>query len=103
MFVRVDFDIYRIVFSMLHYIYCLPFCAVLIFAFIALTVWVDLSVRCYGSVWRIGNCVLLMVSATVVIYTTLLSRTSGSYEVILTPFAALTAARQQPVWDNLYR
>ena len=85
---------------MLHYIYCLPFCAVLIFAFIALTVWGDLSVRCSGSVWRTGNCVLLIASAAVVIYTTLLSRTSGSYEVILTPFAALTAARQQP---ELYR
>lgn len=85
---------------MLHYIYCLPFCAVLIFAFIVLTVWGDLSVRCSGSVWRTGNCVLLIASAAVVIYTTLLSRTSGSYEVILTPFAALTAARQQP---ELYR
>ena len=85
---------------MLHYIYCLPFCAVLIFAFIVLTVWGDLSVRCSGSVWRTGNCVLLIASAAIVIYTTLLSRTSGSYKVILTPFAALTAARQQP---ELYR
>ena len=86
---------------MLHYIYCLPFCAVLISAFIALTVWGDLSVRCSGSVWRTGNCVLLIASAAVVIYTTLLSRTSGSYEVILTPFAALTAARRQQ--PELYR
>lgn len=85
---------------MLHYIYCLPFCAVLIFAFIALTVWGDLSVRCSGSVWRTGNCVLLIASAAIVIYTTLLSRTSGSYKVILAPFDALTAARQQP---ELYR
>lgn len=85
---------------MLHYIYCLPLCAVLIFAFIALTVWGDLSVRCSGSIWGTGNCVLLIASVAVVIYTTLLSRTSGSHEVILTPFVALTAARQQP---ELYR
>lgn len=81
---------------MLHYIYSLPLCAVLMFAFIALTVWGDLSVRCSGLVWRIGNCALLIASAAVVLYTTLFSRTSGSYEVILTPFATFTAAQQQP-------
>lgn len=35
-----------------------------------------------------------------ILYTTLLSRTPGDYELVLTPFAALAAARRQP---ELYR
>ena len=87
-------------FSVLHYIYCLPFCAVLIVVLSALVVWGDLSVRCSGLVWRIGNCALLIISAAVVIYTTLLSRTPGDYDVVLRPSTALMEAKKQP---ELYR
>ena len=50
--------------------------------------------------WAATNKVLFFLSTAVVLYTTLLTRTSGGYEVILTPFAALAAARVQP---ELYR
>ena len=50
--------------------------------------------------WAAINKVLFFLSTAVVLYTTLLTRTSGGYEVILTPFAALAAARVQP---ELYR
>lgn len=50
--------------------------------------------------WAAINKVLFFLSTAVVLYTTLLTRTSGGYEAILTPFAALAAARVQP---ELYR
>lgn len=50
--------------------------------------------------WAAINKVLFFLSTAVVLYTTLLTRTSGGYEVVLTPFAALATARQQP---ELYR
>ena len=50
--------------------------------------------------WAAINKVLFFLLTVAVLYTTLLTRTSGGYEVILTPFAALAAARQQP---ELYR
>ena len=46
------------------------------------------------------NLGLVCVSAMIIIYTTILTRTPGNYEVILTPFATFTAAHQQP---ELYR
>ena len=46
------------------------------------------------------NTALACVAAFIILYTTLLTRTPGVSEAILTPFAALAAARQQP---ELYR
>lgn len=50
--------------------------------------------------WSIINLLLLLDSLIIILYTTLLTRTTGDYEAILTPFAALAAARVQP---ELYR
>ena len=50
--------------------------------------------------WRFTNALLLLAATLIILYTTLLSRTPGIYTAILTPFAALAAARQQP---ELYR
>lgn len=50
--------------------------------------------------WAAINKALFCLSTAVVLYITLLTRTPGDYEVVLTPFAALAAARQQP---ELYR
>ena len=44
--------------------------------------------------------ILFCVSATIILHATLLSRTPRIYTAVLTPFAALAAARQQP---ELYR
>ena len=46
------------------------------------------------------NTVLACVAAFIILYATILTRTPGVPEVILTPFASLTAARQQP---EIYR
>lgn len=50
--------------------------------------------------WRLTNALLLLAATLIILYATLLSRTPGSYTAVLTPFAALAAARQQP---ELYR
>jgi len=46
------------------------------------------------------NTALACAAAFIILYATILTRTPGNYEVILTPFASLTAARVQP---ELYR
>ena len=46
------------------------------------------------------NLVLLLITLVFIYYITILTRSSGIHEVILTPFATFTAARQQP---ELYR
>ena len=50
--------------------------------------------------WSIINLSLLLDSLIIILYTTLLTRVPGSGGLILTPFAALAAARVQP---ELYR
>lgn len=50
--------------------------------------------------WRLTNALLLLAATLIILYATLLSRTPGIYTAVLTPFAALAAARQQP---ELYR
>lgn len=47
-----------------------------------------------------SNLALSCVAVIIILYATLLTRTSGGYEAILPPFAALAAARVQP---ELYR
>lgn len=50
--------------------------------------------------WVAINAVIFSLSTAVILYVTILTRTPGDYEVILTPFATIVAARQQP---ELYR
>ena len=50
--------------------------------------------------WRFTNALLLLAATIIILHATLLSRTPGTYAAVLTPFAALAAARQQP---ELYR
>lgn len=50
--------------------------------------------------WVTINIVIACLSTAIILYATILTRTPGDYEVILTPFAAFTAAQQQP---ELYR
>ena len=85
---------------MLHYIYSRSLIGVLVAMPLLLAVWGALSARVAERHWRLGNLALLLVSAAVILYATLFSRAEGSGGLILTPFAALTAARQQP---ELYR
>lgn len=57
--------------------------------------------NCLRAKVRIAvNVILFCVSAAIILHATLISRTPGTYTAVLTPFAALAAARQQP---ELYR
>ena len=47
-----------------------------------------------------ANFVLFCAAVIAILYATILNRTPGNYELILTPFATFTAAQQQP---ELYR
>ena len=85
---------------MLHYIYIRSFIGIITFMALALTAWGALPARVGARRWRWGNLVLVLLITAAILYATLFSRAEGSTGLILTPFAALTAARQQP---ELYR
>ena len=84
----------------LHYIYTRSFIGVITFMALALAAWGALPARVGARRWRWGNLVLVLLMAAAILYATLFSRAEGSTGLILTPFASLTAARQQP---ELYR
>lgn len=86
--------------NMLHYIYTRSFIGIITFMALALTAWGALPARVGARRWRWGNLVLVLLIIAAILYATLFSRAEGSTGLLLTPFAALTAARQQP---ELYR
>ena len=85
---------------MLHYFYTcsLPIAVLILFCIVIL--WSFFAVRTQSHGWSIINLSLLLGSLIIILYTTLLTRVPGSGVLILTPFAALAAARVQP---ELYR
>ena len=85
---------------MLHYIYSRSVISVITFMALALAAWGALPARVGARRWRWGNLVLVLLVAAAILYATLFSRAEGSTGLILTPFAALTAARVQP---EIYR
>lgn len=84
----------------LHYIYSRSFIGVITFMALALAAWGALPARVGARRWRWGNLVLMLLMTAAILYATLFSRAEGGTGLILTPFAALTAARVQP---ELYR
>lgn len=85
---------------MMRHIYALPLHMVIILMLALLIVWAMLSLHKNQKKRTIINAALCFIAAFIILYATILTRTSGDYEFILTPFAALSAARQQP---ELYR
>ncbi len=85
---------------MMRHIYALPLWMVIFLMLALLIVWAMLSLHQNQRKRSIINAVLCAVTALIILYATVLTRTPGNYELILTPFATLTAARQQP---ELYR
>ena len=67
---------------------------------IAIVAWGYLRTKVQLRRWTMANFVLFCAAVIAILYATILNRTPGNYELILTPFAALSAARQQP---ELYR
>lgn len=70
------------------------------FMLILILIWAILYQHFKKKRWAVTNAVIFSLSTVVILYATILGRTSGDYKLILTPFAALAAAQQQP---ELYR
>ena len=84
----------------MRHIYALPLHMVIFLMLALLIIWAMLSLHQNQKKRSIINAVLCSITALIILYATVLARTPGDYEVILTPFATLFAARQQP---ELYR
>lgn len=86
---------------MLHFIYAQPPLLIIFLMAVALALWGYLATKIHMTLhWRRGNLILSILMAIAILYTTILSRSEGNTGLVLTPFAALAAARQQP---ELYR
>ena len=85
---------------MFQSIYSKPLSNIILAIVIAIVAWGYLRTKVQLRRWTIANYVLFCAAVIAILYATILNRTPGNYELILTPFAALSAARQQP---ELYR
>ena len=81
---------------MMRHIYALPLHMVIILMLALLIVWAMLSLHKNQKKRTIINAVLCFITALIILYATILTRTPGVPAVILAPFAALAAARIQP-------
>lgn len=73
---------------------------VVILMLLLLLLWANLCQHINKKRWTAINAVIFGLSTATILYATILSRTPGVPEAILTPFASLTAARIQP---EIYR
>ena len=73
---------------------------VVILMLLLLLLWANLCQHVSKKRWATINTVIICLSTATTLYATILTRTPGDYEFILTPFATFAAARQQP---ELYR
>lgn len=86
---------------MLHFIYAQPPLLIIFLMTTALALWGCLAAKFHMTLrWQRENLILSILMAIAVLYTTILSRSEGNTGLVLTPFAAIAAARQQP---ELYR
>ena len=85
---------------MLHYIYSRPLIVIILFIVLVLVVWGGSAAHIVAKRWRRGNFILTLLMGGAILYATILARSEGSTGLILTPFAALAAAQQQP---EIYR
>lgn len=83
---------------MFNYIYSRSLTTILLVIVVSTVLWGFLRGR--SRKWQTVNAWLCVLTVAVILYATVLTRTPGDYKLILTPFAALTAALQQP---ELYR
>ena len=85
---------------MFQSIYSKPLSSIVLAIVIAVVAWGYLHTKVQRPCWTMANLVLSFVSVIAVLYTTILTRTPGSYELVLAPFSTFTDAQQQP---ELYR
>ena len=84
----------------MRHIYALPLWVVIFLILALLIIWAMFSLCINQRKRTIIDAVLCFITALIILYVTVLTRTPGDYELILTPFATVTAAQQQP---ELYR
>ena len=80
----------------MRHIYALPLHMVIFLMLVLLIVWAMLSQHKNQKKRTIINAALCFIAAFIILYATILTRSVGVSEAILTPFASLTAARIQP-------
>ena len=85
---------------MFQSIYSKPLSNIILAIVIAIVAWGYLRTKVQLRRWTMANFVWFCAAVIAILCATILNRTPGNYELILTPFAALSAARQQP---ELYR
>ena len=85
---------------MFQSIYSKPLSNIILAIVIAIVAWGYLRTKVQLRRWTMANFVLFCAAVIAILCATILNRTPGNYELILTPFASLTAARIQP---ELYR
>ena len=85
---------------MMRQFYAMPLPMVAVLMLVFLLSWTVLCQHFKGQIRTFSNVILACAATLIILYTTLFSRTPGTYAAVLTPFAALAAARQQP---ELYR
>lgn len=85
---------------MLNFVYTRSLTGVFVVIIIGGMLWGYLGGCVDRQKWQRANQLLLIAALILVLYATLLTRTPGTYAVVLAPFAALKAAKQQP---ELYR
>lgn len=85
---------------MMRHIYAIPLHMGIFLMLALLIVWAMLSLHQNQRKRSTINAVLCSITALIILYATILIRTPGDYELILTPFATFSAALQQP---ELYR
>ena len=85
---------------MMRHIYAIPLHMVIFLMLALLIVWAMLFLHQNQRKRSIINAVLCSITALTILYATILTRSAGVPEAILTPFASLTAARIQP---EIYR
>lgn len=85
---------------MFQSIYSKPLSNIILAIVIAIVAWGYLRTKVQLRRWTMANFVLFCAAVIAILCATILNRTPGNYELILTPFATFTAALQQP---ELYR
>ena len=85
---------------MIQRIYALPLEIVILLVLLLLVGWAFLWEGSKKSSCTTVNLVLLLITLVFIYYITILTRSSGIHEVVLTPFATFVAAQQQP---EIYR
>lgn len=85
---------------MLKYIYIQPMALIIMAILLTGLLWSIARNLISNRIWGRLNVVMTALAALTILYATVLSRTPGRYDIILTPFAAFAAAHRQP---ELYR